>query len=650
MKTSIRNLWFLIGVLALLAAEVSLADTSPTLAAGMIGKVTYLLGQAEMTTADGTVLPLSRNLEIPDGSRITVKERSRVSLLMVDGGVEKLGANTVFTFNKYTYDPANPAATEIRKTLLDGEVTSTTGRGGEDAKERYRLNSPLAAIAVLGTEYTVKVSKGETWVTVLSGEISIAKLGGSCQRSGLGACVGGERLSEGQRGLAFVVRASEPKPVLMPVTAIPVSEKPAEKPAETPQASAKEAEKESAKKAANEPEKSQQAASTEKPAAPEPPNSTQVTTATASTAQQNSTKPPDNSSSAAAPPVPASESSAAAAAPSPVVEQVPAPKAVEKANLPVANTYSAPVTEKPPASVVVKAEPNPSAKTVITAQAPISVEFVAVTTPERTQALPSVALESKASALTVSTVSSTPQAETSVASNTKPTQSLVQSSNNFVVPLAPDKEKVSVTPAVITTPAVTAAPAKPSVTPVVTVTPVVKPSVEEKPKVETVAEPVPVISTVTPPVVVSEPPAPIVNWGKYDPTASVDGKTSFSDQVSNSYTQLLQPVSATPAVSVPQQTPSVSLPEPDKPDVGVYKGDDTVAADPVAVVSPSATPQPAAPVTVTAPSLPAAPVTVTAPSLPAALVTVTVTAPSLPAESVTAPSLPAGSRVSAYKF
>lgn len=628
MKTSIRNLWSLICVLALLAAEVSLADTSPTLAAGMIGKITYLLGQAEMTTADGTVLPLSRQMEIPDGSRITVKERSRVSLLMVDGGVEKLGANTVFVFNKYSYDPDDAEATEIRKTLLDGEVTSTTGRGGEDAKERYRMNSPLAAIAVLGTEYSVKVSKGETWVTVLSGEISIAKLGGSCQRSGLGACAGGERLSEGQRGLAFVVRANEPKPILMPVTAIPVSETPAEKPAETPQASAKEAEKESAKEAANEPEKSQQAASTEKPAEPEPPNSTQATTAAASTAQQDNTKPQDNSSSVAATSVPASESSATAAT-SPVVEKVSAPKAVEKANLPVANTSSVPVTEKPPVTVVVKAEPNPSAKTVTTAQAPIKVESVAVTAPERTQALPSVALESKASALTVSTVSSTPQAETSVPSNTKPTQSLVQSSNNSVVPSAPDKVKVSVTPAVITTPAVTAAPAKPAVTPEdkeVTV------STALPPVAPPVAEPVPAKPIVTPPVVVSEPPAPIVNWGKYDPAASVDGKTSFSDQVSNSYTQLLQPVSATPAVSVPQQVPSVSLPEPDKPDVDVSKGDDTVAAAPVAVASPSAAPQPVAPVTVTvaAPSLPVEPVTVVAPSLPAA--PVTVLAPSLPTE------------------
>ncbi len=224
MKISIRNLWSLMCVLVLLAAEVSSASTPPTLTAGMIGKVTYLLGQADITDADGSVSPLALQMEIPDGSRITVKARSRVSLLMLDGGIEKLGADTVFTFNKYTYDPDDPAATEIRKTLLEGEVTSTTGQGGEDAKERYRMNSPLAAIAVLGTEYTVKVSKGETWVTVHTGEISIAKLGGSCQPSGLGACAGGERLSEGQRGLAFVVRANEPKPILMPATAIPVSE------------------------------------------------------------------------------------------------------------------------------------------------------------------------------------------------------------------------------------------------------------------------------------------------------------------------------------------------------------------------------------------------------------------------------------------
>ncbi|WP_169314602.1 FecR family protein [Thiothrix nivea] len=214
-------------MLNILFVQPAVADVSPTeepvLAEGMIGKVTYILGQADVVTPDGAVSPLALQMEIPQGSRVQVRERSRVNLLMADGGIEKLGPDTIFMFDEYAYDPDNVRATEIRKTLIEGEVTSATGKGGESAKDRYRLNSPLAAIAVLGTEYTVRADAGETWITVHSGKVSVAKLGGSCLRSGLGACAGGEFLSETQRGFALVVRSGSPKPELAPVSAIPVS-------------------------------------------------------------------------------------------------------------------------------------------------------------------------------------------------------------------------------------------------------------------------------------------------------------------------------------------------------------------------------------------------------------------------------------------
>ncbi len=159
-----------------------------------IGKVSYLLGQAELTLPDGTVVAITKQTEIPEGSKVSVKDRSKLNLLMVDGETEKLPANSTLEFTKYSYDPANPKASEIRKELIEGEVTSKTGVGGTEANERYRLNSPLAAIAVLGTEYTVSISGSETRVVVLDGIISMAKLGGNCQRSGLGACAGGEQL------------------------------------------------------------------------------------------------------------------------------------------------------------------------------------------------------------------------------------------------------------------------------------------------------------------------------------------------------------------------------------------------------------------------------------------------------------------------
>lgn len=187
----------------------------------IIGKVSYLLGQADMILLDGSVTAITKQTKILEGSKVSVKDRSKLNLLMVDGAIEKLPANSTLEFERYYYDPANPKATEIRKELIEGEVTSKTGIGGAEAKERYRLNSPLAAIAVLGTEYTVRVSDGETSVVVLDGIISMAKLGGSCQRSGFGACVNGEQLAAHQRGFALVVRQGQPRPVLIPAAALP---------------------------------------------------------------------------------------------------------------------------------------------------------------------------------------------------------------------------------------------------------------------------------------------------------------------------------------------------------------------------------------------------------------------------------------------
>ena len=625
MKISIRNLWLLVCAFALLGAQllptyawadaISSAGAPPALMQGVIGKVTYLLGQADITQADGSVLPLTVQMTIPEGSRIQVKERGLVRLLMIDGGIEKLGAGTVFTFDKYTYDPNDIQATEIRKTLLEGEVTSTTGQGGQGMKERYRLNSPLAAIGVLGTEYTVNVSKGETWVTVHSGEISIAKLGGSCQRFGLGACVGGERLSEGQRGLALVVRANEPKPILMPATAIPVTETKAETPPTPVKEAAKE--KDVEKASTKESETAEKTATTEKPAEPETQKSPQApTAATASTSQPDNTKQQDHTSSTAMPSAPALSASTATAPPAlPVADTAPSlpePKAVEKTSAPLASS-PAPMTEKSAAMVVAKDERNPI-DTIFTAPAVSTVESAAVSASEYMQAPPSVTLEAATPSFVASkeTVSSTPQQEIPVVSNSRAKQSLVQSSNSTTVSSVPDKVAVApvvATPVVATTPAVETIPVKLPVVTTVAVTPSVVPLVTEKLTVETVpkkpkettvtavvapvmpvVEPVPEkpsVKVVTPaPTVVSELPSPTVNWGKYDPAASVDGKTSFSDQVNSSYTQLLQPVSAS-TTPILQQNPSVSPPESDKRDVGVAAAVDSAVA-PVSVATPVA--------------------------------------------------------------
>ncbi len=453
MKISIRNLVWLVCALALLGIQAlpSYTYADEVNSPHVIGKVTYLLGQAEVTTADGSVLPLAVSMEIFDGSRIQVKESSRINLMMIDGGIEKLGPGSVFIFNKYSYDPDDPSATEIRKTLLDGEVTSTTGRGGEAAKEHYRLNSPLAAIAVLGTEYTVKVSNDETWVTVHSGEISIAKLGGSCQRFSLGACAGGEHLSEGQRGLALVVRANAPKPILLPATAIPVTEN---KVAAPPAKEAKDTKTS---------EKSEQAAtSPEKPA--ESTNASNTATKTESESQ-NSTTVASTVAADERNPLDAILPDKTVS----TVESTPA-SAVPSADTRLAVATTPTVTSAP----TVMSEPKSVASSTVVASATLE---------STQQSLLGQVPESTGSTTTTTT-------------NAK--QSLVSSSNSVAVtPVT--------SPVTPTTPAVVPVPENTEITPAVAtptaITPVVVEPTPEKPKAIT--------AVVTPPVAIN--PEPVVS-------------------------------------------------------------------------------------------------------------------------------------------
>ncbi len=222
---SVVGAWMLAGGLLLSAPFTSFADeittktaTSIATAEDKVGKVIYLLGQADLTYSDGRVEPLKRQMDIPEGSLITVKQRGRVRLLMVDGETKILEANSQLSIPLYQFDPAHPQDSILSSKLIKGEVTNKTGQGGHAAKSRYRMETSSAVIGVMGTEYTVRVLGRETWVSVHEGIVSVSKLGGDCLPAAIGPCSGDTTmtLSAQQRGLALVVRTDQPKPVLVP--------------------------------------------------------------------------------------------------------------------------------------------------------------------------------------------------------------------------------------------------------------------------------------------------------------------------------------------------------------------------------------------------------------------------------------------------
>lgn len=68
----------------------------------------------------------------------------------------------------------------IRFQLEHGVVRSVTGNWGEHDRKRFRLNTPVIAIGIKGTDFVVKSSGDLTQASVISGAIVMSPLEGSC--------------------------------------------------------------------------------------------------------------------------------------------------------------------------------------------------------------------------------------------------------------------------------------------------------------------------------------------------------------------------------------------------------------------------------------------------------------------------------------
>jgi hypothetical protein len=103
--------------------------------------------------------------------------------------------------------------------LEEGVLRAVTGAGVKQARDRFRLNTPVAAIGVRGTDFTVVADAGSSRVSVQSGGVVMTPLGGDCAIAAVGSCEGGRaaELYAGQPHLMLQLNKGELRPTLAPV-------------------------------------------------------------------------------------------------------------------------------------------------------------------------------------------------------------------------------------------------------------------------------------------------------------------------------------------------------------------------------------------------------------------------------------------------
>ena len=199
------------------------AFTLPALAADAqpghdtVGEASMIIGAVRAMSGDGVARVLERGSPIKVGDKIETGEGGHVHIRFVDGGRLSVRPSSRLQVENYGRSADQPALMAIKFRLDEGVVRSITGAWGEAARDRFRLNTPVAAIGIKGTDFVVKTDVNNTLASVSTGAIMLTPLASGCQTS-LGPCQNGSEklLTEDMKGQMLALGRLQVIPQLVP--------------------------------------------------------------------------------------------------------------------------------------------------------------------------------------------------------------------------------------------------------------------------------------------------------------------------------------------------------------------------------------------------------------------------------------------------
>ena len=182
---------------------------SPSFAADHAGIVLVSTGEVTAEQPSESNRPLTRKSPILVGDRIRTGAGAAVQIRFDDGAMVALNADSEYQVN--AFHPAEAQQGSNITTLVKGGLRTITGAVARENPSAHQVNTPLAAIGVRGTHFSVNVGSAVV-VGVWRGEISVNNSGG---RLLLGANQGFS-FAQVNQSSAAPAGLLEPPPALLP--------------------------------------------------------------------------------------------------------------------------------------------------------------------------------------------------------------------------------------------------------------------------------------------------------------------------------------------------------------------------------------------------------------------------------------------------
>jgi hypothetical protein len=176
------------------------------------GKVIFVAGKASVAEQ-----PAVDGAPVGEGQMLSTGADGFLYVKTIDSGLFILRPNTRARIVTYHVDDKNPANTQVKLELLSGVARSKSGNAVKQARQNFRFNTPVAAIGVRGTDFTVFTDNDTSRVAVISGAIVMSGFAGSCSPDGAGPCEGSasRELRAAQRGQLLQLQRGQATPQLL---------------------------------------------------------------------------------------------------------------------------------------------------------------------------------------------------------------------------------------------------------------------------------------------------------------------------------------------------------------------------------------------------------------------------------------------------
>ena len=193
-----------------------------------VGEVTLTVGKAMIVGADGTATAVRRGASVHAGDRVETAEGGHVHIRFVDGALVSVRPTSRLVVEDYQYNPVQIEQSLVRFRLDRGVARAISGAAAEGARERFRLNTPLVAIGVRGTDFVVRAGEGQTQAYVNQGAIVMAPFGEGCQPQAIDPCgsVTAKLLTAGMGDMLLEFRDNCAQPQIKPINSLLPSIKP----------------------------------------------------------------------------------------------------------------------------------------------------------------------------------------------------------------------------------------------------------------------------------------------------------------------------------------------------------------------------------------------------------------------------------------